>query len=231
VLHRDDHLRQAGDVVAAAGSRQTGYRMPSGATGITDERAVEVAILVNLRTAHKTDIDIAALQQKQHIGAAQHHIRAARAALLVGRRRQFSRLDERADDAPFEQYRQARGVQPLRQSCGQERDPDTREYDLAVTQQPSTHDREQLARGICGRAGTHPGQGPAVPIVASAKAGGQGHLVILRAWGPLFEPGAGSGCPLSQARRGCVLVVMDARPAAASVEEFLEPEQVEVFGP
>ena len=119
-----------------------------GRSGIADKGAVEVAVLVDLRAAHKADIDIAALQQKQHIGAAQHHIGAPRATLLIGGGRQFPRLDERADDAPFEQNGETRGVQPLRQSCGQERDPDPRKHDLAVTQQPSTHDRKQLARGV-----------------------------------------------------------------------------------
>ncbi len=161
MLHRDDHLRQAGDVVAATGSRQARRCV----VWIPDERAVEVAVLVDLRAAHKADIDIAALQQKQHIGAAQHHIGAPRAALLIGGGRQFPRLDERPDHAPFEQNGETRGVQPLRQGCRQERDPHAREHDLAVTQQPSTHDREQFACRVVCRASGHLGWVSAALIV------------------------------------------------------------------
>jgi hypothetical protein len=80
VFHRHDHQRQAGDVISAAGSRQTARR----ALRITNERTVEIAVLVDLRAAHEADIDIAALQQQQHLGAAQHHVGTARAALLIG---------------------------------------------------------------------------------------------------------------------------------------------------
>ena len=79
-----------------------------GRSRVADERAVQIAVLVDLRAAHKADIDIAALQQQQHVGAAEHHIGAPRAALLVGRRRQFAGLDKGADRAALEQDRQAR---------------------------------------------------------------------------------------------------------------------------
>jgi hypothetical protein len=115
VLHCNDNLRQAGDVVAAAGSRQAGGRP----LGIANKRAVEVAVLVDLRTTHKADIDIAALQQKEDFRAAEHHVGAAGAALLVGRGRQFARFDKGADYAALEQNGEAWGVQPLRQGCGQ----------------------------------------------------------------------------------------------------------------
>jgi hypothetical protein len=39
--------------------------------------------LIDLRAAHEADIDIAALQQQQHLGAAEHHT-ARRAPLIVG---------------------------------------------------------------------------------------------------------------------------------------------------
>ena len=50
---------------------------------------VEVAVLIDLRAAHEADIDIAALQQQQHVGAAEHHVGALGAALIVGRGRQL----------------------------------------------------------------------------------------------------------------------------------------------
>jgi hypothetical protein len=67
--------------------------------------------------------------------------------------------------------------------------------------------------------------------ITASKAGVQGHLMILPAWGPLFMPGAGSGARFRGHGRVCVLVVMDACPAAAGVEQFLEAEPVEVLGP
>src|SRR5271169_304417 len=80
MLHRHNHLSQTGDVVAAAGPGQP-RRRPLRAA---DQRAVQISILVDLGAAHKPYIDITALQQQQNIRAAQHHISAPRAALLVG---------------------------------------------------------------------------------------------------------------------------------------------------
>src|SRR5260370_25035513 len=59
MLHRDDHLRQAGDVVAATGSRQARRCV----VWIPDERAVEVSVLVDLLAAHKAAIHIDPLHQ------------------------------------------------------------------------------------------------------------------------------------------------------------------------
>ena len=120
----------------------------AGLAGIADERAVEIAVLVDLRPAHEADIDVAALQQEQHVGAAEHHVGAARAALLVGRRRQFPRLDKGADRAALEQDGEAGSVQPLRQGRRQQRDADAGENDLPVAQQPRADHREQLACGV-----------------------------------------------------------------------------------
>src|SRR5436190_16002473 len=58
VLHRHDHLRERGDVVAAPRPRQSGL----GPRRIADERAVQIAVLVDLRAAHESDVDVAALQ-------------------------------------------------------------------------------------------------------------------------------------------------------------------------
>ena len=99
---------------------------------IADEGAVEIAVLIDLRAAHEADVDVAALQQQQHLGAAEHHVGALRAALIVGRGRQLAGLDERADHPAFEQDRQAGAAQPLRQRGGQERDADAGEYHLPV---------------------------------------------------------------------------------------------------
>ena len=119
-----------------------------GACGIADEGAVEIAVLIDLRAAHEADIDIAALQQQQHVRAAQHHIGAPRAALIVGRGRKLAGLDERADDAAFEEDGKPRAAQPLRQGRGQERNADARENDLAVAELARAQDGEQLGGGI-----------------------------------------------------------------------------------
>ena len=42
--------------------------------GIADERTVEVAVLVDLRAAHEADVDVAPLQEQEHVGAAQDHV-------------------------------------------------------------------------------------------------------------------------------------------------------------
>ena len=128
VLHRDDHRGEARDVVAAAGSRKTRLR----ARRIANERAVQIAVLIDLRSAHEADVDVAALQQQQHFSAAEDHVRACRAALIVGRRRQSAGLDERADHAALEQDRQARTPQALRERRGEERNADSGKHDLAV---------------------------------------------------------------------------------------------------
>src|ERR1700737_527832 len=129
VLHRHDHFRETCDVVAAAGARQARL----GVARIADERAVEIAVLVDLRASHEAEIDVAALEQKQHFRAAEHHVGADRATLIVGRGRQLPRLDERADDAAFEQDGQARAAQALCEGRSEERNADAREYNLAVT--------------------------------------------------------------------------------------------------
>jgi hypothetical protein len=151
VLHRYDHPGQAGDVVAAAAAGEPRRRM----LGHTDQRTVQVAVLVDLRATHKADIDIAALQQQQDVGAAQHHVGAPCATLFVGRGRQFTGLDEGADRAALEEDGEARGVQSLCQGRGQERNADAGEHGLAVAQQPGAHHRQQLARRMAGDANRH----------------------------------------------------------------------------
>ena len=107
---------------------------------------VQIAVLVDLRAAHEADIDIAALQQQQHVGAAQHHVGALGAALLVGGGRQLARLDEGADHAALEQDGEAGAAQALRQRRRQQRDADAGEHDLPVLQLPRAQDRQQLAK-------------------------------------------------------------------------------------
>ncbi len=124
------------------GSRVFGLRR------IADERAVQIAVLVDLRAAHEADVDIAALQQQQHFGAAEHHVGALGAALIVGRGRQLARLDEGADHAAFEQDRQAGAAQPLRKRGGQQRNADAGEHHLPVAELPRAQDGEQLRRGV-----------------------------------------------------------------------------------
>ena len=140
VLHRHDHVGEAGDVVSAAGARQARLRRG----GIADKGRVQVAVLVDLRSAHEADIDIAALQQQQHVGAAEHHIRALGAALVVGRRRKLAGLDEGADDAALEQDREARTVQSLRQRRGKQRNADAGEHDLPVLKLARAQDRQHF---------------------------------------------------------------------------------------
>src|SRR6478752_8444222 len=55
VLHRDDHVREARNIVAAAGAWKARLRM----RGIADERRIEIAELIDLRATHETDVDIA----------------------------------------------------------------------------------------------------------------------------------------------------------------------------
>ena len=141
--HRDDHPGQARDVVAPTGARQPNR----GVVVVTDDRAVQVAVSVDLCTAHEADIHIAALQQQQHVGDRENHVRAAGAALLVGRRRQLSRHDKRTKGPALEQDGQSRSVHPLRKRCRQKRNADTRENDLAVIEKPTAHDRQQLGFG------------------------------------------------------------------------------------
>src|SRR5215470_15274577 len=58
VLHGDDHVRKARDVVAAARTGKPRGRI----VGIADEGAVQIAELIYLRAAHEPDVDVAALQ-------------------------------------------------------------------------------------------------------------------------------------------------------------------------
>ena len=98
VLHRNNHVGQARDVVAAACSGQTCLRI----VGVADEGRVQIAVLIDLRAAHESDVDIAPLQQQQHFGAAQHHVGALGAALVIGGWGQLARLNEGADHTALE---------------------------------------------------------------------------------------------------------------------------------
>ena len=126
-----------------------------GARGIADERRIQIAELVDLRAAHEPDIDIAALQQQQHVGAAQHHVGALGAALVVGRWRQLAGLDEGADDAALEQDGQPRAVQPLRQRGGEQRNADAGEHHLAVPELPRAQHRQHFGRRVMALALSH----------------------------------------------------------------------------
>ncbi|MCY1219954.1 hypothetical protein D9M72_319490 [compost metagenome] len=141
VLHRDDHLRQARDVIAAAGAGQPGLRP----CGIADAGRIEVAEAVDLRAPHEADVDIAALQQQQHVGRAQHHIGPLGATLFIGRGRQCARFDHRPDHTAFEQDRQARAPQALCGRGSQQGNAHTRKHDLSVAKQARAHHRQQFA--------------------------------------------------------------------------------------
>ena len=130
MLHGHDHLREARDVIAAAGTGKPRLRV----SGIADEGAVEVAVLIDLRAAHESDIDIAALEEQQHFRAAQHHVGALGAALIVGRGRKLSRLDEGADDAALEQDGEPRAAQTLRKRCREQRDAYAGEHRLPIAE-------------------------------------------------------------------------------------------------
>src|SRR6185437_9656396 len=80
VFHRNDHVGETGDVVSTAGAREARLRLRR----ITDKRAVEIAVLIDLGAAHESDIDITALQKQQNVRASKHHIGPARAALIIG---------------------------------------------------------------------------------------------------------------------------------------------------
>src|SRR5215471_8952884 len=79
VLQRHNHVGETGYVVASAGARQSDFRI----SRIADERTVEIAILINLRATHEADIDVPALEQQQHLCAAEHHVGADGATLIV----------------------------------------------------------------------------------------------------------------------------------------------------
>ena len=110
----------------------------------------KIAVLVDLRATHEADIDVAALQQQQHIGAAQHHVGARGAALIVGRWRQLARFDKGADDAAFEQDGEARTMQPLRERGRKQRNSDAGEDHHAVLELARAQDCEQFARRVVG---------------------------------------------------------------------------------
>src|SRR5215204_976024 len=134
VLHSDDHLGETRDVVAPTGARKARLRLRR----IADEGRVEVSELVDLGAAHEAHIDIAALEEKQHLSGAQHHIGALGAALVVGRGWKLPGLNEGTDHAALKQDRETGAIEPLRERGSEQRDSDAREHHLAVL---------QLARG------------------------------------------------------------------------------------
>src|SRR5262245_27185944 len=144
MLHRHHHLRQARDVVAASGAGQARLRL----FRIADERTVQIAVLIDLRATHESDVDIAALQQQQHIRAAEHHVGAARAPLIVGGGRQLAGLDECADHSALEQDRQAGTTQTLREGRREKWDTDAGEDDLPVLELARAQDRQELGGGV-----------------------------------------------------------------------------------
>src|SRR4029077_16242262 len=120
----------------AAGSRQARLRM----LRVSDEGAVEIPVLIDLRGAHEAYVHVTSLQQQQDLGAAQNHIGAPRAALIIGRGWKLTGLDERADDPAFEKNGQAGAAQPLRQGRRQERNADPGKYHLPVLELARTQD-------------------------------------------------------------------------------------------
>ena len=130
VLHSDDH--------AGRDSRcRCPHRCPEGASSasrIADEGRVEVSELVDLGAAHEAHIYIAALEEKQHLSGAQHHIGALGAALVVGRGWKLPGLNEGTDHAALKQDRETGAIEPLRERGSEQRDTDAREHHLAVLQ-------------------------------------------------------------------------------------------------
>src|SRR5207245_595228 len=129
------------NVVAAARTGQAGGRI----LRIADEGAVEITVLIDLRPTHESNIDIAALEKQQDIGAAEHHIGAPRAALLVGGGRELAGLDEGADRPALEEDGKAGTMQALREGGGEQWNADPGEDHLAVLQEPPRHDGKQFA--------------------------------------------------------------------------------------
>ena len=142
VLHRHDHVGEARNVVAAAGPGQAHRRL----LRIADEGRIEVAVLVDLRAPHEAHVDIAALEQEQHIGAAEHHVGALGAALVVGGRGKLAGFHESPDHAAFEQDRQARAAQPLRERGGQQRNAHPGEHHLPFLELAGAQDGQRFLR-------------------------------------------------------------------------------------
>ena len=88
--------------------------------------------MVDLCSSHEAHIDIAALQQQQHVCAAEHHVRALGAPLVVGRRRKLPGLHECANNAALKKDREAWTMQPLSKRRRKEGNADPREYNLPV---------------------------------------------------------------------------------------------------
>ncbi len=137
VLHRDDHRVRLEMSLPppVPGRRVFGLRR------IADERAVQIAVLIDLRAAHEADVDVASLQQQQHLSAPENHVGARGAALIVGRRRQLARLDERADHAALEQDREPGAAQALRQRRREQRNAHAGKHHLAVPELPRAQNR------------------------------------------------------------------------------------------
>ena len=147
VLHSDDHLGEARDVVAPTGARKARLRLRR----IADEGRVEVSELVDLGAAHEAHIHIAALEEKQHLSGAQHHIGALGAALVVGRGWKLPGLNEGTDHAALKQDRETGAIEPLRERGSEQRDTDAREHHLAVLQLARGENRKQLRRRMNAR--------------------------------------------------------------------------------
>src|SRR3990167_3613526 len=89
VRRHDDHLAaERGEVVGAASPRQPYLGLP---VVRADRARVDVAVLVDLRAAHESDIDETALREQERVGDPRQHGRAAPGAHLVGRDRQSPR--------------------------------------------------------------------------------------------------------------------------------------------
>ena len=140
-------LVEARDVVAAAGARKARLRLRR----IADERRVEVSVLVDLGAAHEADIDIAALEQQQHFGAARAPCwrawcsagRWSRAAASPARRRRRSRRPRTGSSDPGNAAA-ARASRPA-EECRRRRTPP------GHPSAARAEDRQHLRRGVAAR--------------------------------------------------------------------------------
>src|SRR6185437_15577098 len=78
--------------------------------------------------------------------AAENHVSALRAPLIVGRWRQLARLDEGADHATLEQNGEARTAQTLSERGGEQRHADARENDLSILELARGENRQHFGR-------------------------------------------------------------------------------------
>src|SRR5215469_6761189 len=140
LLHDDEYFaRVAGDLGGAARARQAHAR----ALVVADDRAVEVAEAVDLRSPEEADVDAAALQvigedlrQRYHAGRGFRELAVAD--------REWQQLRPRADRAGLVDEHQPRGVRETCEIAGSARQPNADEAHRAVLELPCGSHRHHL---------------------------------------------------------------------------------------